>query len=177
MVGTAAAWACGHTGEGFFPFLSIRFSLAVSRFHSWQEPVARGQQSLPASLLSLVQSQEFCPKLGLLPGATTGGGDVVSNAIGIPMGTSQTFGPLPPSEVFPPGACDELGPLQLPWYFPVPADAGGEEEKETAPGCAGLGEARLCPLTQMPFPLPPCPRLPAPPAAALESPRVRGSER
>lgn len=96
MVGTAAAWACGHTGEGFFPFLSIRFSLAVSRFHSWQEPVARGQQSLPASLLSLVQSQEFCPKLGLLPGATTGGGDVVSNAIGIPMGTSQTFGPLPP---------------------------------------------------------------------------------
>ena len=110
--------------------------------------MACGQQSLPASLLCLVQSQEICPK----PGASSRsqdwrGVDVVGTPIGIPLGPLQPSGPFPqgpPSQgwwsggpspaarEFPfaktqPGAADEVGPPQ---------------EKERPRSWAGLGWER-----------------------------------
>ena len=150
MVGTAAAWVCEHSGEGFSPPLGIKFSLAVSCFHSWQESLACGQQSLPASLLCLVQSQEICPK----PGASSRsqdwrGVDVVSTPIGIPLGPSQPSGPFPQG----PPSCGwwsaGLPPAVLVFPFakaqPGAAGEGGASPGERTAavlGWAGLGEAR-----------------------------------
>lgn len=162
--------------KSFFPLFGIRFSFAVSCLHSWQEPLAHGQQ-VPPSLSPtggtepgiLSQAWGFLQEPGLVK--SEGGENLNIHPI---LGPSQPLIPSAwglPSRLCLAGACPAHG---ISFAEAQPETAGecgaslGERETATFPGWTGLGAARACPP-------PRCHLLPLLPASQQQAQHSKGS--